>query len=83
MSQFTAVPAMNESAFVRHLVQTVLRLGVHGNCVIIGRGAAQVLPPGSTLRVRLVAPRNQRIATVSRRQGISLDDAAQQRRPPR
>jgi hypothetical protein len=56
---------VSESGYVRHLVQTVLALGVHGECVIVGRGAAFILPAETTLRVRLVAPVKQRIATLA------------------
>lgn len=68
------VPHVAESAYVRHLVNTVLALGAHGQCVIVGRGAAVILPRNSTLRVRLVAPLEHRIAVLRKR--LSLDDKA-------
>ena len=36
-------------------------LYVRGNCIILGRGAAQVLPEERTLRVRLIAPFEYRV----------------------
>jgi cytidylate kinase len=69
------VPAVSEPAYVHHLVRTVLTLGSRGECVIVGRGAAFILPACSTFRVRLVAPIEHRIATLSQRLGIGQADA--------
>ena len=66
---------VSEGAFVRHLVETVLSLGAHGECVIVGRGAAQLLAPQTTLRVRLVGARADRIAAVSRHFGLTPKEA--------
>jgi hypothetical protein len=71
-----AAPWASESKFVHRLVETVLALGVHGECVIVGRGAAFILPAETTLRVSLVAPVRDRITTVSRQMSISLREAA-------
>ncbi len=67
---------VTESDFVHHLVKVVLALGVHGECVIVGRGAAFILPADTTLRVRLVGPVRERVAAVSRELGISERSAA-------
>jgi cytidylate kinase len=69
-------PWASESAFVHRLVETVLALGVHGECVIVGRGAGFILPPETTLRVRLVAPVRDRIAMLSRKLEITEREAA-------
>src|ERR1043165_5762457 len=49
-----AVPRVPELGYVHHLIKTVLALGIHGECVIVGRGAPYILPPAATLRARLV-----------------------------
>ena len=72
---FLATPLVSESAYVQHLIETVLALGIHGKCVIVGRGAAFILPAATTLRVRLVAPVKERIATLSRELAISANEA--------
>jgi cytidylate kinase len=72
---FTVKNVVGESSFFRHLVETVLSLGTHGSCVIVGRGATMILPPASTLRVRLVAPREERIAAMTRRLGLCKEEA--------
>ncbi len=53
------------AAFAIRLRKILFALYCHGNCVIVGRGAAQILPPKHTLRVRFVAPKNARIARMS------------------
>jgi cytidylate kinase len=67
---------VTESSYVHHLVKTVLALGVHGECVIVGRGGAFILPPATTLRVRLVGPVRERIAALARRRELSERQAA-------
>ena len=69
-------PFVSESSFVRHLVETVLALGIHGECVIVGRGAAFILPAKTTLRVRLVAPVKDRVSKLSQTLGLSAKEAA-------
>jgi cytidylate kinase len=64
-----------EGKYVRHLSETLLSLGALGECVIVGRGAAQLLPPATTLRVRLVGELADRIASASERLGISRAEA--------
>jgi cytidylate kinase len=71
------VPHVTVDAFVHRLVKVLLALGKHGESVIVGRGAAFVLPHESTFRVRLVAPRKHRLAALVRRMG--LEEAAADR----
>jgi cytidylate kinase len=66
---------LSENAFVRHLVQTILSLGAHGECIIVGRGAAQVLPAESTLRIRLVAHLEDRVAAIMNERRLGRDEA--------
>jgi cytidylate kinase len=76
LESFTATPSVSESAYIHRLLKTVRLLAAHGDCVIVGRGAVHVLPPQSTLRVRLVAPRDARIAAKRRKLGLSEPEAA-------
>jgi cytidylate kinase len=71
-----SIPSVSETAYVRHLVETILSLGTHGECIIVGRGAALLLPPATTLRVRLVAALEDRITVMSRDRGLSREEAA-------
>ncbi len=42
---FAAVPTVGETTYFRHLLKATLSLAEHGECVIVGRGAAQLLRP--------------------------------------
>jgi cytidylate kinase len=72
---FLGVPLVAESAYVHQLVKTMLALSLRGECIIVGRGAAQRLPPSTTLRVRLFAPRRSRIVALAQQEGISEKQA--------
>jgi cytidylate kinase len=69
---------ISESAYCHRLIKVLLALAQRGHCVIVGRGAAQVLPAATTLRVRLIGSLDERIAFVARQKGLSLDIAARQ-----
>ena len=75
MEAFAAVPYVSENAYVRRLIETILSLGSRGNCIIVGRGAAHVLPPTTTLRVRLVADYDDRVQTTMREMGLTSAEA--------
>jgi cytidylate kinase len=67
-----------ESRYVHHLTRVIRTLGEVGLCVIVGRGAAQILPARTTLRVHLVGHLEDRVAAV--RDGCGLDWNAAGRR---
>jgi cytidylate kinase len=69
-------PPASEAAYVHRLTETILSLGAHGRCVIIGRGAAQILPAQMTLRVRLIGPREDRIAHAMGQHSLTHREAA-------
>jgi cytidylate kinase len=78
MEGLMSVSFASQSGFVHHLVKTVLALGTHGECVIVGRGAAFILPPATTLRVNLVGSVPERVAAWGQMLGISEQKAAEQ-----
>ena len=63
---FTSAAGVSEGRFYHQLARLIHELGAAGRCVLVGRGAAQILPPRSTLRVLLVGPRDDRIAAFRR-----------------
>jgi cytidylate kinase len=75
LDRFFTGAAVRQSDYVRHLVETLLSLAAHGICIIVGRGAAQCLPAATTLRIRLVGPRDARVEEVQRRDGLSKEEA--------
>jgi cytidylate kinase len=70
------MPAVTQSGYVHHLAEILLALAAMGDCVIVGRGAAQVMPTATTLRVRLVGPYADRVRGIERRFGIAHDEAS-------
>ncbi len=61
---------------VANLARVMLALAAQGEVVLIGRGAGTILPRGSTLNVRVVAPLSERIAYMGQWLRMSLDEAA-------
>lgn len=61
--------------FAIHMKRILMALYCHGNCVIVGRGATQVLPADHSLFVRLIAPLPIRIDRIAERMRISQPDA--------
>jgi cytidylate kinase len=57
--------------FAHRLVQTLSALAARGHSIIVGRGATVILPESTTLRVRLVASRQARIARIQAKSGMS------------
>ncbi|MEQ8211526.1 MAG: cytidylate kinase-like family protein [Lacipirellulaceae bacterium] len=71
LESFSDGKHMSGAGYAKRLRDTLLALYCHGNCVILGRGAAQVLPPANTLRVCLIAPKLFRIREATGRLGVS------------
>jgi cytidylate kinase len=67
---------VSASAYFKYLVAVVRGLGLNGHCVIVGRGAGYMLPPATTVRVRLVAALPDRVKVIARQHGLVEKDAA-------
>lgn len=67
-----APPAVQEQA------RLILALAIPGNVVLVGRGAGCLLPPASTLNVRIIAPLADRIAYMSQWLRLTKEEAAEQ-----
>lgn len=78
MECVTSNAAVSDIAYMHRMVKTIAALAAHGNCVLVGRGVAHILPVETTLRVRLVAPLAWRVAAMSRKLGVSDEEAAVQ-----
>jgi cytidylate kinase len=72
---FSGAGGDEERIYLRALLGLLAGLGKAGHCVIVGRGAAQMLPAASTLRVRVIAPRESRVAEVQKRRRLSRAEA--------
>jgi cytidylate kinase len=68
---------VTESEYLRRLTRTIATLGRRGGAVILGRGAAYLLPPDQALRVLVVAPRPERIERYAKVKGLGDKEAAE------
>jgi hypothetical protein len=73
---FTSKRPVSGSAYACRLFETLMSLAAHGACVIVGRGAAHLLPAATTLRVRIVATPEYRREATRRRLGCTAQEAA-------
>ncbi len=62
---------------MKHLTKVIGTIGANGNAVIVGRGAAFILPPEACLRVLVIAPFEVRVNNVSIFLKISKEEAKQ------
>jgi len=76
IKSFSAAASVSEVTYFRRLVRMLQVLGASGECLVIGRGSSFVLPPETTLRVRIVATRDDRIAFIARERKLSPLEAA-------
>ncbi|GAB4320974.1 MAG: cytidylate kinase-like family protein [Candidatus Zixiibacteriota bacterium] len=68
---------VDQSEYVHWLVKSVTAMAEHGDAVILGRGGNVILGTRGALHVRIVAPRDVRIANLVNHRGMSLADARQ------
>jgi len=73
---FSASANVSEVTYFRRLVRMLQALGTRGECVVVGRGSTFVLPLETTLRVRIVAAREDRIAFIAKERGLNHTEAA-------
>lgn len=74
---FLQTQTLSSNEYLHQLVETLFSLSAHGECVIVGRGAHALLPQQSTLTIRIVAPKANRIATIAKQRQTS-EKAAEQ-----
>ena len=61
--------------FLRHMGQIVRTLERKGGAVVVGRGGPFLVKPDTALRVRIVCPVDQRVASYAQREGLDLEAA--------
>ena len=74
VASFIGGPVVSGAAYVRHLASTVLALGVHGECVIVGRGCPN-LAGGDHAPRAVDSPLKRPRQVIGQRLGISFDKA--------
>src|SRR5262249_39252316 len=69
---------LSQHPSILEVARIILTLGAEGNVVLIGRGAGCILPPETTLNVRIIAPLADRIAYMSQWLRLTTEQAAEQ-----
>jgi cytidylate kinase len=69
---------LSRNPSILDLARMVLSLGTQGEVVLLGRGAGHILPRGTTLHVRLIAPLQDRIAYMTQWLRMTEEEAAAQ-----
>lgn len=70
--------SLSPEANMIELARVILAIGARGDAVIVGRGAGCLLPPVSTLHVRVIAPLADRITYMSQLERLTREKAAEQ-----
>jgi cytidylate kinase len=78
LDQLLRARILNNDAGVIALARAILLLGSQGDVVIIGRGAGYILPPATTLHIRVIAAEADRIAYMGQWLRLTADEAAEQ-----
>jgi cytidylate kinase len=65
----------NQDTYIVHLTKVVLAIGLHGESIIVGRGAACILPRERSLNVRIIAKDSDRISFLSQIERLTPLDA--------
>ncbi len=60
----------------KHLTEVLMIILSHGQAIIMGRGAGFILPRERGLNVRILAPFEQRVETIAKREELSVEEAA-------
>ncbi len=68
----------SQPAYLHQLNRLVLLAAIHGNVVLVGRGAGFILPREKGLSVRLIATEESRIEKFARRKNVSVQEAKKQ-----
>jgi len=72
----TSSGSVSEVSYFHRLVKILQALGLRGECIVVGRGSNFILPQETTLRVRIVASHEDRIAYMARERNLTNMEAA-------
>ena len=71
LEAFLSFHQVSQSCFVHQLRDVLEELMARGRCIIVGRGAAHICPSKHVLKIRLVAPLDDRIVAFREQTGIT------------
>lgn len=61
--------------YLKHLMKVVSAVALHGNAVIVGRGANFIIPSALRFSMRTIAPLEKRVENIARTFGILPEEA--------
>lgn len=70
--------SMGHLAYLRHLKRVLMTIALHGNAVILGRGANFILPPEAGLRVLVSAPQGRRAEALAAARDLNAGEATRE-----
>lgn len=65
----------DQDAYIVHVTKVILAIGLHGEAIIVGRGAACILPRERSLNIRVIAKDADRIAFLSQLERLTPQEA--------
>src|SRR5262245_63201873 len=65
----------DQDAYIVHVTKVVLAIGLHGEAIIVGRGAACILPRKRSLNVSVIGKDADRSAFVSQTERLTTQEA--------
>lgn len=77
LQQLLRDKAVREHPTTVNLARVVLALAAQGQVVLLGRGANCILPPQTTLAVRVIAPLRDRIAYMAQWLRLTVEEATE------
>lgn len=75
LNQLFVRDSMSHFDYIREVMRIVCMVGRQGKVILVGRGANWLLDPRFGVRVRVVAPLEQRASRVAKREGMDLPSA--------
>jgi cytidylate kinase len=69
---------LSQHPSIGNLARVILALAAQGEVVLLGRGAGCILPPATSLHVRVIAPLADRVAYMSQWLRLTVEEAAEQ-----
>ena len=72
--------SMGHMAYLRHLKRVLMTIALHGNAVILGRGANFILPPEAGLRVMVNVNSSRRVGNLAEAHELSVSEAKRELR---
>lgn len=77
LQQLLREQTLSQHPSVINLARVILTLAARGSVVLIGRGAGFLLPPATTLHVRILAPLQDRISYFSQWHRLTVEEASE------